>query len=407
MIAYFFPPMGGVGVQRTLKFVRYLPDHGWQPYVLTVKHGSTLQDTSLGEEIPTDLPINRTFILHLPSRLPFRLRNFITRWFLIVDEQIGWFPFATSAGRKVIVPNTISVIYSSSSPYTSHLVARKLHHQTGLPWVADFRDPWVGNPFLSFPTTIHRRINENLERRVFSEADRVILNTQRSLQHYQKKYSSLNPEKFLIIPNGYDQADLPAQRTDLIRRDSFTLVHLGSLYQKSRSASYFLSALYQTFQSGKLPRNKVRVRFIGNIDRYSRRLIERYSLDGQVELLGFLPHRVAMEQASSSDLLLLIPYYGPGAELFIPAKIYEYLASRIPILYLDDTGESADLIRNARAGWLVAATDIDQIADTLARLYQLWEAGELTINSDMDLISSFERRELTRQLADLFTDISS
>jgi glycosyltransferase involved in cell wall biosynthesis len=324
-----------------------------------------------------------------------------------VDEQIGWMPFAASAGRKMIESNHISVIYSTSSPYTSHLVAGKLHYQTHIPWVADFRDPWVDNPFITFPTTFHHRLNENLERSIFNDADRVILNTQRSLHHYQQKYSSLAQDKFLTIPNGYDQADQFLPRTDFKRNDRFTFVHLGSLYQNSRSADYFLKALHQAFQSGKLPQGKVLVKFVGAVNKETLDLLRRYSLTEQVELLGYLPHRDALVHANTCDLLLLIPYYGRGSELFVPAKVYEYLASKIPILYLADTGECADLIRKARSGWLVPSSDINQIADVLVKLYGLWETGDLTIRPDMEIISSFERHKLTRQLAGLFNEVSS
>jgi len=117
MIAYYFPPMGGAGVQRTLKFARYLPEFGWQPHVITAQEKLNIQDSSLANEIPADLPITRTSILRLPRQLPWRLRNFISRWLLLVDEQIGWLPYAEKAGRRIISAGGIKAIYSTSAPY--------------------------------------------------------------------------------------------------------------------------------------------------------------------------------------------------------------------------------------------------------------------------------------------------
>ena len=406
VIAYYFPPLGGAGVQRTLKFVKYLPDYGWLPHVRTVQDSASLQDSSLAAEIPAEIPITRTPILRLPPRLPWRLRNFISRWFLIVDEQLGWLPYAVSAGQRIIAESgDLQAIYSSSSPYTAHLIARHLHCRTQLPWVADFRDPWVENPYIKFPTSLHRGTNEHLEQSIFKEAERVILNTDVSRQCYIQKYSDLPASKFITIPNGYDQADLPLSRYEAQIDSVFTIAHLGSHYQKTRSSEYFLRALHDTFQAGKLLPDKVRARFIGAIDKETKDFIRQFELSSCVELVGYLPHRQALNYLFEADLLLLIPSYGKGGELFVPAKLFEYLASMKPILCLAEPGACADLILQARAGWVVSLTVYSEIADQLVGIYQQWEAGNLIINPDRDLIASFERRKLTGQLANLLTEI--
>jgi glycosyltransferase involved in cell wall biosynthesis len=406
VIAYYFPPLGGAGVQRTLKFVKYLPDYGWLPHVLTVQDNASLQDSSLTAEIPAEIPITRTPILRLPPRLPWRLRNFISRWFLIVDEQLGWLPYAVSAGQRIIAESgNIQVIYSSSSPYTAHLIARHLHRRKQLPWVADFRDPWIENPYIKFPTSFHRRMNEHLEQSIYTEANRVILNTDVSRRRYIQKYSDLPATKFIAIPNGYDQADSPLIRHEAQEDSIFTITHLGSLYQKTRSSEYFLRALHEAFQAGKLLPDKVRVRFIGTIDKETKNFVRQLKLSSCVELLGYLPHRQALNYLFDANLLLLIPSYGKGGDLFVPAKIFEYLATTIPILCLAEPGACADLILQARAGWVVSPTAISEIAVQLVRIYQQWEAGNLIINPDRDMIASFERRKLTGQLANLLTEI--
>jgi glycosyltransferase involved in cell wall biosynthesis len=405
MIAYYFPPMGGAGVQRTLKFVKYLPEFGWKPSILTVSAQSHFKDNSLVEEVPPGLSITRTPILHPPLQLPWRLRSFISRWVLVVDEQIGWLPFAVKAGCKVIEQGNIKVIYSTSSPYTNHLIALQLHCQTGLPWVADFRDPWIQNHTIKFATIVHRWVNELLERKVISEAERVIFNTSRAEKSYQQTYSLYSLSKFITIPNGYDQDDLPD--TDPVTQNKliFTVAHLGSLYRKTRSSEYFLKALQQVIQNEELPVNKVRVHFIGNVDKETHVLVKQYGLGEIVELSGYKPHREALSQLCAADLMLLIPTYGIGSELFIPAKLYEYLACQKPILCLADPGACADLVLGARAGSVVPPTDTDKIAIELVRFFHLWEKGELSIKPDLDLVNSFERRKLTSQLANVLSSV--
>jgi glycosyltransferase involved in cell wall biosynthesis len=334
------------------------------------------------------------------------VRNFINRWLLIVDEQVGWLPFAKPAGRKVIAQQGIKVIYSTSAPYSAHLIARDLHHQTHLPWVADFRDPWMGNPLVIFPTGFHRKVNIHLERSVFTEADRVILNTDEARRHTIREYPDLPVEKFITIPNGYDQDDMPDTSLEVKKNTSFTIVHLGSLYQKTRSSKYFLTALHTAFDDGRLPRDKTRVDFIGNIDRETQGLVDQLELSRNVELMGYLPHREALSQLSLADVLLLIPSYGAGSDLFVPAKLYEYLASGKPILCLADPGDCTDLILKAHAGIIVAPADLERITDQLVSLYQSWQNGQLYIEPDRKLIQTFERRHLTGQLAGIFDELT-
>ncbi len=406
VIAYYFPPLGGAGVQRTLKFVKYLPEYGWLPHVLTVQDNASLQDSSLAAEIPAEVSITRTPILRLPPRLPWRLRNFISRWFLLVDEQVGWLPYAVSAGQRIIAESgDIQAIYSTSAPYTAHLIARHLHRRTQLPWVADFRDPWVENPYIKFPTSLHRRMNEHLEQSIYTEANRVILNTNVARKRYIQKYSDLPATKFITIPNGYDQADLPLSSPVAKTDPVFTIVHLGSLYHKTRSSEYFLRALHEAFQAGALLPDILRIRFIGDIDKETKYFVRQFKLSDCIELLGYLPHYQALNYMFAADLLLLIPSYGKGGELFVPAKLFEYLASMKPILCLAEPGACADLILQARAGWVVSPTANREIADQLVNLYQQWVAGNLIINPDRDMIASFERRKLTGQLANLLTEI--
>jgi glycosyltransferase involved in cell wall biosynthesis len=406
VVAYFFPPLGGAGVQRTLKFVRYLPEYGWLPYILTVSDKAGQQDPSLLAEIPAGIPVYRAPAVRFPAGLAWRVRNFITRWFLMVDEQVMWIPFALSAGRKILRGNReIKLIYSSSSPYSSHLVAQRLQAQAHLPWVADFRDPWLENPYIDFPTTFHKRINERLERAIFVQADRIIVNTERTRQRYVNKYPQLPASKISVVPNGYDPHDIPDRGDRLDPTTSFSISHLGSFSPRSRSSQYFLEALLKDIQSGVIPPNQIKVRLIGDIDKETHRFVSQHHLEGMVDVVGYLPHQQALCYLATADLLLLVDSYGAGSDQFVPAKLFEYLACQKPILCLADSGACADLVLDARAGSIIAPTDVDKIAGELVRLYQLWKKGQLKIDPNMDLIASFDRQKLTGNLAALFSEI--
>ncbi|MEZ4677705.1 MAG: hypothetical protein R2932_26165 [Caldilineaceae bacterium] len=170
-IAYWFPPYGGGGVQRTTKFLKYLPSYDWQGIVLTGRARSRQVDESLYDDIPANTQIERARGLILPRR-PSRLHQWLTTWILTVDAELGWLPAAVQRGAKILHCGGCKMLYSTSAPYTDHLVGLRLKERFQLPWVADFRDPWTQNISDLFPTRFHRRIGERLEAAVVAKADR-------------------------------------------------------------------------------------------------------------------------------------------------------------------------------------------------------------------------------------------
>jgi glycosyltransferase involved in cell wall biosynthesis len=401
VIAYYFPPFGGAGVQRTLKFVKYLPEFGWQPVVLTVKEQvAHLRDLSLEEDIPSSTPIHRTLAVLPPPWLPWRLRNFVSRWLLLVDEQLGWLPFAVTRGKQLVRQGGIQAIYTTSTPYTDHLIGYLLKQQTRLPWAADFRDPWVDNPVLAFASRVHRRLAGQLEQRVFHTADQIIVNTEPACELYRRKYSRLDSGRLITIPNGYDPADF-VQGVALPPGDPtrFKVVHVGSLYGRRRTSRSFFQALQHMFDTGGLPRDRIEVLFVGNAGKETEELVKAYGMADIVNLIGYVPHRQSVLRLLGADLLLLIPTSGSGSEVFLPAKIFEYLAAGKPILAIASPGAAADLVREAQAGVVVDPEEVGEIAAQITVLYQQWERGELNITGNRGVVARYERYHLTGQLA--------
>ncbi|MBN1139905.1 MAG: glycosyltransferase [Anaerolineae bacterium] len=406
IIAYHFPPAGGAGVQRTLKFVKYLPQFGWEPVVLTAKgKPPSLRDPSMESEIPSDVVIRRTPALTFPAWFPWRLRHFITRWLLVVDEQIGWLPFAISQGKQLISQLGIQAIYTTSAPFTDHLIGSYLKRYTGLSWIADFRDPWVDNVTLAFPTGCHRRLANRIESRIFGYADRIIANTLPAQKFYRCKYPFLDDSHLLSIPNGYDRADFEQAIPLPFDPQRFTIVHVGSLYGQTRTARPFLQAVQRLLEAGTLPRNRIRVLLVGNVGKETHELAATHRLNDVVQFDGYVPHHQSIASLLSANLLLLIPTSGPGSELFMPAKIFEYLAACRPVLALATPGAAADLIEEAQIGVVVAPGDVDKIAHYLVVLYQQWQRGELEITPNRKVIERYERRQLTGILASVLDGV--
>jgi glycosyltransferase involved in cell wall biosynthesis len=403
IVAYYFPPLGGAGVQRTLKFIKYLPEFGWQPVVLTVRRSSyKLKDTSLEHEIPSHISVYRTPALLLPSWLPWRLRNFIGKDLMLVDRQIGWLPFAVRHTRGIIQKeDNIRAIYTTSAPYTAHLIGLRLKRITSLPWLADFRDPWVGNFSISFLTRWHEQLARRMESQVVQTADRITVVSEPMRQAFLSRYTGLEDKRVLTLPNGYDPDDfLNAEPLEREEKDCMHITYTGSFYGRRQTSYYFLQGLQAAINSNCVSRHKVRVWFVGNMNQDVLRQIEAFNLEDVVRMVGYLSHPQSISYLLGADLLLLIIGPGPGSEVVFTGKIFEYLASHRPILALVPPGVAADLLEESHAGIIVDPHDVKAITEQIVNLYGKWENDDLNVASDQSVINRYDRRRLTGKLAD-------
>jgi glycosyltransferase involved in cell wall biosynthesis len=402
-LAYYFPPLGGGGVQRTLKFIKYLPEYGWSPVVITVKDDRTAaHDPELAEDVPPQVPVTRTPAYRIPAGLPWRVRNFIRRWLLLVDDEVGWLPFAQKEAQKVIEQRkSIAALYSSSAPYTSHLIGLRLQQKTGLPWIADFRDPWIGNFSSSFPTRWHEQAARRLERKVVLHADRVISVSLPMTDQFRRRYPDLPEEKFVTIPNGFDPMDFAVQEDFQGERDpkKFTIVYTGSFYGEKQTPAYFLRAMKENIEAGGFDADSVVLRILGSHSAALQTQVCQLGLAQQVRVEGYASHARAVRAMQQADCLLLIIGSGRGSEVVFTGKIFEYLAARRPILALVPPGAASELIQSARAGMIVAPEDVAGISQALRMQYRQWKEGRLSIDLDNEVIQVYDRRRLAGQLA--------
>lgn len=408
VVAYLFPPSGGAGVQRTTKFVKYLPEFGWQPVILTVKPGHyRLQDPSLQAELPLSVAVNRTSSLQLPNWLPWRVRNWIARWLLVVDEYLGWYPFAVRRGRQLLARGNVAAIYTTSAPYTNHLIGLALHRRFHLPWIVDLRDPWIGNYSRHHPTPLHRRLDARLEAQVIRAADHVLVTSQPNMDDLIARFPGLDPGKFSLLPNGFDQADFTGLAPMTLPSDRFTIVYSGSFYTQERSPQNFLNALASMVQAELLPRHALQVFFVGNISPQVNELIKSMGFSDLVTTTGYLPHQQSIAYLLSADLLLIIMGQKHAKQGMLTGKVFEYLAAAKPILALAPPCADADLVREAQAGLVVPPDDIPAIANTLVELYTRWSQGRLDITPRPEVVARYERRNQTAVLARLLDRITA
>lgn len=412
MIAYQFPPMGGSGVQRTAKFVKYLREFGWEPVVLTRSiNGMELTDESLLRDIPPDVEITRTKAYD-PTALPGILRlpgKFIGRKLFIPDSETLWRHFTRQTAKTMIARGDIDLVYTTSYPYSDHLLGLYLKKKfTDVPWVADFRDEWTKNPYLlDRPHNFFRTaIEKKMEKEVLDNADVLITNTPVMERHFIEtdvKYK----QKFNVIPNGYDPEDFP-EAHGTPENPVFTLTYAGLLYGRRKPDTFF-EALAGLIKEGKIDSRNIRVNLIGNFKTAElRKRISDFSLTDNVEIIPYADHDLCLEMLSGSDALLLIEGTGPGAEAFYTGKVFEYMRTGRPILaVIPENGAAAALIKETGTGLVSDYNDIGSIKLNLYRLYADWQKGIATCTPDNDRMIKYDRRNLTAQLAGLFNNAIS
>jgi glycosyltransferase involved in cell wall biosynthesis len=412
MISYYFPPLGGVGSYRVLKFVKYLRKFGWEIAVLTVKDSLYLYyDYKLLDEIPGGVEVKRSEsfdpfrILHLvkslflkrtPQFLSSPPRLYIQKMYFflfIPDSRIGWLPYALSMGLKMIKTFSPKIIFATAPPYTALLVGALLKKITKIPFVADLRDQWVDNPFNPTPTRLHRLFNRKLEEFVVKEADKVIVVAEGVRDDLKERYS-LKDEKLTIIPQGYDEEDFTDMELESF--DKFTIVYTGTFYGKANSPHNFFRALKKIFEERPELEDKIQFVLVGRCAPSIVKFIREIGIEKNVILKGVLPHKDSIRVMLSADALLFLFDQVEGTERkFISGKTFEYLASSKPILAIvPPKGLAAECIKKAGTGIVVSPDDIEKIKESILTLYE----GRFKFIPDTEFIKKFSRKNLTRIL---------
>ncbi|HET7152328.1 MAG TPA: hypothetical protein VFJ29_01075, partial [Candidatus Kapabacteria bacterium] len=314
IVAYYFPPSGGPGVQRVLKFVKYFPAFGWEPVVLTVENGEfPARDESLLKEIPSNVHVYRSKIFEpyslyrkftgkaagaavdvnaIPQKGAKRsAKEKIAEWirstFFIPDARIGWLPSAMSLGKKIIKEEKIDAIYSSSPPYTCALIARALKRASGLPWVVGFRDPWTGFENTPERWFLPEKIDFSLEGSVLNEADAIDVAWLGIEQDFRAKHPKLPLKKINHLPNGFDGEDYPA--VTQTRNERFTLTYTGSLYG-TRNPADLLRAVEGLVAKNMVDKSKFVLKFVGRFGDEVKKMFETTTVKECIEAISYMPH---------------------------------------------------------------------------------------------------------------------
>ncbi len=399
VVSYAFPPQLTPESLLLLRRVRELARLGWGMTVLTIDRDATLEvlDPRLEESLPPGLEVVRPGRVLSPLHAVKGLAKIILKPLTLLglpEMQFPWYFFARQALPRLLREREFAAIYSHACYHVSNVVGLALKRRTGLPWVANFSDPWVDNPYLRF-TPPQRKISSLLEEAVIREADAVIFVTSQTAAAVMRKYPPEWRKRVHVIPHGYE-AGIPAD-PDLHapRRQRLRLVYTGSFYRGKRTPAGLLRAL-QILQGNRNLPQELEVRLIGPYAPDYQPLAQTLGLGAVVTCSGPLPFVQSLQEAAAADVLLVIDAPSRGPSLFLPSKLVDYLPFKKPILGLTpQEGASADLLR--RLGCPVAAPDdAAAIARAVAGLLDLWQTGKLTVSSRFDAVArQYDIRQTT------------
>lgn len=410
MVAFHYPPFsGGSGIDRTLKFSRYLPQYGWQPIVLTIDPRAYTRRQE--REIPKGVVTARAFALDTARHLSFR--GAYPQWMAVPDRWMTWWPAAVGLGASLIRRHRPDVIWSTYPIATAHLIGLALHRWSGIPWVADYRDPMVQkdpNTGAEYPPEpLVRKACAWIENRTAKLCSRVVFTTPGTREMYATRFPGTPDNRWAVIPNGYDEEDFIAAEREVrevrngeLPRKPVVLIHSGVIYPSERDPIAFFQALAELRRAGQItPANiKVILRATGHDD-YYRGPLRNLGIEDIVSLEPPVTHRQALVEMLQAHGLLI--FQAANCNQQIPAKAYECLRSRRPIFAMTDPiGDTAGLLRAEGIESIVPLDSKTAIADGLKKFLAKLSNGHDPIRP---AVNGYSREDRTREFASLLDSV--
>lgn len=413
VIAYYWPPAGGPGVQRWLKFVKYLPDFGVQPLVYVPENPNyPMMDEGLLDEIP-----NHVQVVKKPIREPYGWAALISKkktksissgliqgknpsilertllWirgnFFIPDARKLWIKPSIHFLAGFIADQGIQTIITTGPPHSLHLIGLGLKQRYAVQWIADFRDPWttIGYQKQLRLTRWAEKRHKKLEKQVLVAADKIVVTSETT----KKEFEAITPKPIKVITNGYDE-----QLVTVPLDTKFTVSHIGSLLT-GRNPLGLWKALKELIEQDSAFADALQIQLAGVVGEEVWQSITMFGLDNYVNRLGYLPHDKVVEVQQKSQVLLLLEIDSKETQGIIPGKLFEYLNAKRPILAIGPQGwEAGALVEAAHAGRFVGHPQKEEIKDVLLAWFKTYQQGSLDCPSVG--VEKFHRKALTESL---------
>ena len=422
IFTYYWPPAGGVAVQRFLKFSKFLPEFGWEPIIITVENGSyPYYDESLVKEISPSLRVYRTktfepFELynlirgkkgktmpvvsvgsHQRKTVFQRISEYVRANFFIPDARKGWVPYAVKQAEEILKHEKIDAIITTGPPHSAHLIGLELKRKHTLKWLADLRDPWTGifyNRLLP-RTEASKRKDEELETQVLKTADQITV-----ISPGMKKQFESRAKNIEVIFNGYDEEDFN-QQSKTTDRNKFIIRYVGNLM-----VSQNVEKLWAALQQMRKTNFDFQLEFIGRVDADVKASIEKAGLNDVVAYRDFTEHKIAVQLTKEASLLLFIIPDVEDSRLIMTGKLFEYMASGSEILAIGPVdGDAAEVLKIAGKKMMVDYNDQGSIQGQLEQAADYYLKNSTAFKYPANRFEAFSRRKQTEALVGLLNSI--
>lgn len=388
IVTYYFPPLGGGGVQRMAKLVKFATGMGWQFTVITADEPGDIiaRDPLLVKEIPQSAKIIRVPFSLLPnvkSRSSAFMnksnfwKRYLSAFLYLPDSRKKWLDSAWKPIEQELRQGIYDVVLVSIPPYSLSFLVPRIQEQFQLPVILDMRDPWSLNPYKIYPTPLHRYLDERLERRAISQVKFGIHAYRRALDFYRQKIPNFDQAQWQVIPNGFDPDDFKELSKEALSagKETFDIAFSGTIYSHINHPTPLFKAMAAFKAANPVQGAKVRFVFTGKAHINLKKLAAKFGLEKQIILHGYLPHKESLRVLNKADALCFVLDDRCKRSAFtVGGKVYEYLALKKPILALvPEEGEAADVIRQTASGVVISPQKIKEISTILSA----WASGNI------------------------------
>ncbi|MFA3781986.1 glycosyltransferase [Melioribacteraceae bacterium 4301-Me] len=415
VLAYYFPPMGLSGVQRTLKFVKYMPYFNWQPVVVTAGNTAYFaHDMSLLKEIEnSNIEIIRTEAfdvnsllglkyqtVNMPKEFLRKILSSISKAFFIPDNKKSWSKKAYELVRKKLSSEKFDILYVTIPPFSSFYYAAKLKDEFNIPLFVDYRDLWYENHFAFYPTPYHKWKHKQLEYFSLKHADKIIAVNRKIKEKLLMNYKFLSFDDIVIIPHGYDPEDFEKVEALPKNNSKMKLTYSGIFYEKITPV-YFLRAFKKLSIENPEIAADIQLEFIGYLRNENKKLISDLGLTEYIFDYGYLEHVEAVKKIKSTDILWMMIGNMKNADTISTGKLFEYFGARKPILACVPDGAAKSALKEYGAAFITAPDDVDDIKNKILDIYSLYKSNKLPLPNE-DFIEKHNRKKLTEELTKQF-----
>lgn len=410
VIAYYYPPLGLSGVQRTLKFVKYMKQYNWEPVVLTTgnvayfAHDKNLlrESESAGVRVERTSAkdinslLSKLGTVKIPSEFIRKLFNRLGQIIFIPDNKISWSKAAYKKAEELIEKEKFSAIFVTGPPFSSFRTGSRLKEKFNIPLFLDYRDLWYKSYFSFYATPIHKYLNKKGEYSALKSADKVFVTNRKIKEKLLNNFPFLTFDDIVIVSHGYDSEDFE-KIPGIPKPNKRMVITYSGIFMEYNTPEFFLRAFKKLTMERPDIAQDIELHFLGFMRKENLKLVKKLKLEEFVKDLGYMPHDEAIAKIKSCDVLWIMIGEKRNIDAILPGKLYEYFGSKKPVIGCVPEGAAKLALQEYGASFLTEPDNIDQIKNTFIKVYDLYKKNELPV-PDENYVNKFRRDFLTEQL---------